>query len=875
MMAGRFTAMCTMIGSSLAGVVLVASLAGSAQAEDWPSKPIQLLVGFPAGGVVDTAARLLSGALEGELKQQVVVVPTPGAGGTIASQKLTRAAPDGYTLMLQTSGTLFTRPAISNLPFSYKDFTPIATVAASTLTISVQKDSKWKTFADFVADAKANPGKYTYATAGAGGQGHIAMVIAAQAAGIDVTHVPFEGGPASVAALVGGHVDLLAGDNISPEIRALATTHPRRNTFFPDTPTMKELGYDVELVTRWMVIGPEDLPQPIVERLQAAIEKAVQKPNYVNPLNGLQIDAMYEFRGRSGQALAKRSGTPEEGDCRPRPEQQLAGGRLDSIADRVRPFSSSSIAERAERLARVPRGGERIATMMSWLGDLASGFSVLLNVPVMLAALGGVAIGVFVGAVPGLTVAVAVSLAIPITFAMEPVTALALLLGIFKGGIYGGSITAILINTPGTAAAAATVFDGYPMAQKGQAGKALLMALYASVFADAVGVIVLIAVAEPIARIAIKFGPAEIFSLMFFSLTIIAAVSGESLVKGIIAAAVGFMLSVVGQDPITGAMRFDFGMLEFQGGLALVPMLIGLFAASEIFVQWQQRSGNTEIRTVPRTGNPDDEIVTLAEFKHCLPIFLRASGIGVMIGALPGIGSTVSAFLSYADAKRRSKHPEMFGKGSIEGVAAAEAGNNAVVGASLVPLLTFGIPGDLIAAILLGALLIHGIPVGPTLFTQHREVVYSVFAVLLLSIVMLYVVGRIGIWFFRRITDIPQIYILPIVLVLCVVGTFAVNNSMFDVWVMIIFGVLGYLMRRTGVPLPPLLIAFVLAPQTENALRQSLILSHGSPEILVTRPISLFFLLAAGLAVYRIIRSRTGRQAPADRLSSKEDAIRS
>lgn len=499
--------------------------------------------------------------------------------------------------------------------------------------------------------------------------------------------------------------------------------------------------------------------------------------------------------------------------------------------------------------------------MITWFADLGNGFFVLWNLNVMLSAAAGVAVGVFVGAVPGLTVAVAIALAIPVTFSMDPVTALALLLGIYKGGIYGGSISAILINTPGTAAAAATVFDGYPMARKGQAGKALNMALYASVFADAASMLVLIVVAEPIAQIALKFSPADVFSLLLFSLTVIAVVSGNSLLKGLIAAGVGFMLSIVGPDPITGGMRFDLGVLELQGGLSLVPMLIGLFAISEVFMQWEMKRTHTNLSAVPRTGNPLDEIVTWAELKLCMPTFLRATGIGVLIGALPGIGSTVSAFLSYGAARQRSKTPEEFGKGAIEGVAAAEAGNNAVVGAALIPLLTFGIPGDLITAILLGALLIHGIPVGPALFSDHRQFIFSIFAVLLLSVAILFVIGRVGIWVFRRLTDIPHSYIFSSVLILCVVGSFAVNNSLFDVWITAAFGVLGYGMRKSGFPLPPLLIAFVLGERTEIALRQALILSKGSFSVFVTQPISLGFLLLTLFAVYRLTHLKLAGRA--------------
>ena len=474
--------------------------------------------------------------------------------------------------------------------------------------------------------------------------------------------------------------------------------------------------------------------------------------------------------------------------------------------------------------------------MIEWLADLAGGFATIFDAPVIFAAFLGVAIGTFVGAVPGLTVIAAISLAIPITFTLEP-------------------ITAILINTPGTPAAAATVLDGYPMARNGQSGKALKMALYASVFADAFSI--LVAVAEPIARFALRFGPPEVFSLLLFSLTIIAAVSGRSLLKGVIAAGFGCAFAIIGQDPMTGSMRFAFDNLYLQGGIQLIPMLIGLFAISELFVQAEKPAGAVGHTAVPPPASRFDEIVTGQELRDNFPTFLRASLIGSGIGALPGIGSTVASFLSYGATKRRSKHPELFGKGSLEGVAAAEAGNNAVVGAAMIPMLTLGIPGDPATAVLMGALMIHGKGIGAQLFDMHREFVYGLFAVMLLSIAMLYVVGLGGIWLFRRITQIPGTIVFPVVAALCMVGTFAVNNSLFDVGVMLVFGCIGYVMRRTGFPLAPLLIAFVLAPRAEMALRQSLIMSKGSIDILFTRPISLGFLvltLAGVVALTRFAR---------------------
>ncbi len=502
--------------------------------------------------------------------------------------------------------------------------------------------------------------------------------------------------------------------------------------------------------------------------------------------------------------------------------------------------------------------------MESWLQDLAGGFVTVSTVYVLAANVVGVIVGLIIGAVPGLTVALAISLAIPLSYTLTPITAISLLLGIYKGGIYGGSITAILINTPGTPASAATMIDGYPMALQGKAGKALKMALYAAVFGDAFSIVILVVVAKPIASVALRFGPAEIFALLVFSLTVIAALAGQSLIKGAIAAGFGFMFSIVGLDQMTGVSRFTFGNLYLSSGIGLVPMSIGLFAISELLVQAERKRSKGQSAILPPPRTREDEFVTLADFRSCFRIFMRSSVIGSLIGALPGIGSTVAGFLSYADAKRVSRNPERFGHGALEGVAAADAGSNAVVGAAMIPMLTLGIPGDTITAILLGALLIHGVVVGPQIFQTHREFVFAIFAIMLLSIVVLWVVGEIGNWAFRRITEIPHAIIFPVVLALCVIGAYAIQENMIDVFIMFGFGILGFAMRKRDVPLPPLLIAFVLAPQTEIALRQSLIISHGNPVIFLTHPISLAFLALALVSAYKLTRlARALREEPA------------
>ncbi len=465
-------------------------------------------------------------------------------------------------------------------------------------------------------------------------------------------------------------------------------------------------------------------------------------------------------------------------------------------------------------------------------------------------ALLGVAVGIFVGSIPGLTVTMATALMVPLTFQMDPIPAIAMLLGVYKGGMFGGSISAILINAPGTPAASATVLDGFPMTQKGQALKALKMALYASVTADTLSDVVLILVAPPLARLALRFGPPEIFSLVLFSLTIIAAVSGRSLIKGLLAATLGVLFATVGMDPVAGTSRFTFGYVEMLKGIGLLPMLIGLFAVSEVLIRVEAEvMEGIKGLFIKDSDRPEDRRVSWAEFRRCLRTILRGTALGTFLGAIPGIGSTITAFLNYGMAQRASKHPERFGQGELEGVAAAESGNSAVCGATLIPLLSLGIPGDIVTAVLLGAFMIQGIAPGPTMFQEHGRVIYALFVGLMVCNLGNLLIGSLSLRAARNVLRIPQKVLYPTILLLCFVGTYAIDNSLFDVQAMFFFGILGYVMRKFDYPLAPLLIAFVLGPMLENALRQALIMSEGDIGIFISRPISLGFLLLTVLTV--------------------------
>ncbi len=461
----------------------------------------------------------------------------------------------------------------------------------------------------------------------------------------------------------------------------------------------------------------------------------------------------------------------------------------------------------------------------------------------------GVGVGIITGAIPGMTGAMGVALALPFTFYMDPITGILFLVGLYKGAIYGGSITAILIKTPGTPAAACTVLDGYPMAQQGKAGKALNMALYSSVFADFVSNMSLIIFAAPIAAFALRFGPPEFFTLITFSLTIIAGVSGKSITKGLIAGGMGLIAATIGMDLVYGSSRFSFGSIELFGGLNFIPVLIGLFALPELIKEY----GEKYISSF-RTSSLGDRTVTLNEFKNCFKSIVRGSLIGVVIGAIPGIGGAPSAFLSYNEAKRNSKHPETFGQGELEGVAASEAGNNGVCGATMIPLLTLGVPGDVITAILLGAFMVHDLRPGPLLFQKNIDIIYGIFVGIMLSSVAMLILGKLGIKVFARIANVPNSILFPAVLVLCVYGTYAVDNKMFDVLVMIIMGLVGYFMLLFELPPAPFLIAFILGPMFEDNLRRSLLLSHGDPSILFRNFICWIFWGLTLLSIVLIVR---------------------
>jgi len=470
----------------------------------------------------------------------------------------------------------------------------------------------------------------------------------------------------------------------------------------------------------------------------------------------------------------------------------------------------------------------------------------------------GVFTGIVVGAIPGLNGPMGIAIAIPLTFALDPLTAIAFLVGINKGANFGGSISAVLINVPGAAEAMATTFDGYPLAQKGKPLKALKMALYSSVVGDTFSDLVLILVAAPFAILALTMGPAEITALMMFALTFIAAVVGKSMIKGLIAGALGLFAATVGLDPEASTPRMTFDILELEEGIPLLAMVIGMLALSEIMIQIEQHlraraEGETRrINAFDKATPHVDRIVTLAEFKYCFRTIMRSAVIGTVIGAIPGLGATLAGFLGYGAAMRASKHPEEFGKGALDGIAGAESANSATVGANLIPTLALGIPGNLSAAILLSALIIHGLTPGPLIFQQHGAVLYGLFGAMLVANLINLGIGQLGLRLFAWIISLPHQYIHPVIVLLCFSGAYLITQSMFAVCLMVGFAILGYVMRKLDYSVVAFLIAFILGPLFEDALRQTLVLFGDSPGDLLTRPIAVFFVAVTVYAIWRL-----------------------
>jgi len=475
----------------------------------------------------------------------------------------------------------------------------------------------------------------------------------------------------------------------------------------------------------------------------------------------------------------------------------------------------------------------------------------------------GTSLGIFVGAIPGLTGAMLIALTLPLTFYMQPFDAVVLLVAMYVGAISGGLITATLLRMPGTPAAVMTTFDGYPMARGGQPGRALGLGITASFVGGLVSFVALVTLTKPLSILATRFGPFEYFTLIMMAMVLIASVSEGSLVKGLISGLFGMLVSMPGVDPATGMPRLTFDWYMLNAGLQLLPVLIGTFAVSQIIADALQIRMRMERVEMSRKGI----VLRPAEILRHGVNLIRSSIIGTWIGILPGIGASIGSIVAYTTAKNVSKQPQKFGTGSEEGIIASEAANNATVGGALIPLIAMGIPGSVIDAILIGALMIHSIQPGPTLFLTNADVVWGMMAAYLLANILMYLIMTGSVGYISRLMYIPRTYVLPVVMVFCVVGSFALNNTMFDVWVMLLFGVLGFLLERGRFPLGPFVIGFVLAPLAEEKLRSGLMMTAGDPSPILTRPLPLAFtLIAIVLLVWPIWRDRRAR-----RLASRVD----
>ncbi|MFM9847064.1 MAG: tripartite tricarboxylate transporter permease [Hyphomicrobiaceae bacterium] len=466
----------------------------------------------------------------------------------------------------------------------------------------------------------------------------------------------------------------------------------------------------------------------------------------------------------------------------------------------------------------------------------------------------GVFVGYVVGALPGLNRATAIALLIPFTYKLPPLVAISFLIGINKGGATGSAITAILVNVPGEPSSVVTTLDGYPMTRQGKAQKALKIALYGSVAGDFIATIALIVLTAPLAKLAIGTGPVELTAVLIFAITFIAAVSGRSFFKGLIAGFLGLFLSAPRLDIETGQPRLTFGWQDVYDGIPLLAIAIGTLALSEMLVQMDKGwRGNYALKaSYMDSGKPEDRRLSWAEFVKCIPTILRSSFVGIGVGILPGLGGSLSSFLAYTWTKRADPDPDRFGKGAIEGVAAAETADNAAVPASLVPMFAIGLPGSVSTALLMGAFMMHGLTPGPFLFRDDAVLVYSIFTGMLLASVILLVIGIVGQRFFARLIMVSDAILLPVIIFLCVAGAYLEGSGMFGVYLMLAFAFFGYFMKKCDFSFVTFLIGFILGPMAELSLRQALILTDAKPSSLVDHPVAVVFLLMAIISVWRL-----------------------
>lgn len=486
---------------------------------------------------------------------------------------------------------------------------------------------------------------------------------------------------------------------------------------------------------------------------------------------------------------------------------------------------------------------------------LQQGFGAVFSLNILLLMVIGVAVGIVFGAVPGLSATMAVALCLPLTFTMGPQAGLSLLVALFIGATSGGLISAILLKIPGTPSSIATVFDGGPLMEQGLGLKALGVGIVFSFLGTIFSIVALMFIAPQLAKVALRFGPHEYFAIAVFSLTLIATLSAGSMVKGLFAGALGFAVSTVGIAPVEAIRRFTFGVTELNGGFAMLTVMVGMFAVAEIIKVAETGRRANPIKAQPVSMQHAKGFgFSLKEFREQLPNAGRSGLIGLGVGILPGIGAGTSNLLAYIISKKRARHPETYGKGNIGGIVASETANNAGIGGAMLPLMTLGIPGDTVTAILLGGFLIHGIQPGPLLFISQGPLVYTIFAALLVATVLMLFMEFYGLRLFIKLLDVPKHILLPIILVLCVVGAFGLSSRLFDVWSILLFGLLGYAFVKAGMPAAPFIIGFILGPMAETNLRRGLMLSDGNFGAFLSNPIAAVFLgLALAFVLWQVV----------------------
>lgn len=486
---------------------------------------------------------------------------------------------------------------------------------------------------------------------------------------------------------------------------------------------------------------------------------------------------------------------------------------------------------------------------------LLESMSMLMRLDVILMIAAGLTLGMLVGALPGFNTVMAMAVVLPISFFMEPILGIPFLIGVYKGGIFGGSIPAILVNIPGTGASIATTLDGPALTRKGKSRKALEIALISSAVADFLSSAWTIVIIGVIAAVALMIGPPELSAILILSMLIIVASGGGVLIKGILMLLIGILLALVGQDPIGGIPRYDFGFHTLQAGISLLPLIIGLFAVPEILLAIEKRAkGAIDASQLKAQG----ERLNWAELRACGRTIMRSTALGSVIGIIPGVGQVVAAFMGYSAAKSASKTPDEFGKGKLEGVAAPEAANNAVNGPTMVPLLTLGIPGDNITAILLGAFVAQGLRPGPQLFEEQGVLVYAILLSMLIACVLLLIIGYLLTPLFARVVSVPKSYLVPMMLIFAVAGTYVYRSNPMDLYFMIGFGLFGYAARKLQFDVTPLVMGFILMPPLEYALGQTYVLARGDifGYLIANRPITVAVLVLGPALLFWILRRR-------------------